>query len=361
MMILSAKSMTVAPRHPSFEGETSLWIRTAASPQIGFGHLRRSLILAKALRDCCVPLFLLNPEDTSCKVHLQSQNCYFFDGGIENAWEFLPNPAAILIDTRLSDGLDGLIRAANSRKIPVISIRDLGLNPLPSDIIIDGSIAPAESNPGLTDKGSFAGTDYLVLDPVYRSLFLRNKQIREKVRSVYINLGGGNSGRFYSKVLEGLKLWNREVDVIGIPGFVAWGQESLAQKDWSPLHFHWESSDIELFLFEADVAITAGGISSYEALCAATPLLALSYDPQQQITIERLSDLDACIDLGPGDALHPPELASVLSSIARDVDKRRSLSSRGREVVDGRGSERVAQIIRQSIHRGSQHSDGKCP
>jgi len=189
----------------------------------------------------------------------------------------------------------------------------------------------------------------MVLSPAYRCIYLQSKPIREKIRSIFINLGGGNSGKYFSKVLEGLQLWAREVDVIGVPGFTAWGQELMAQKNWSPLHFRWENRDIEQNLFHSDLAITSGGIAAYEALCAGTPLLALSYDHLQQITIRRLSNLEACIDLGLGDELDPTKLAGVLSHIETDVDKRRRLSCHGRQIVDGKGFERVAQIIRQSI------------
>lgn len=346
--------MTVAPQHSQIEGLSSLWIRTASSPQIGFGHLRRSLVLAEALQDCCTPIFLLDPDDCWSKTHLEGRDCYFFSGGVEKSWDLLPEPAAILIDTRLSGGLESLIATAKTRNIPVISVHDLGLNMLPSNIIIDGSIVPADRDSILADTKYFAGTDYMILNPVYRNLYLQDKTIREKIQSIFVNLGGGNSGKYFPRVLQGLKLWAHEVEVIGVPGFVAWGQEILAQADWSPLHFRWESGDFERLLFESDLAITAGGIAAYEALCAGTPLLALSYDPLQHTTIRRLSSSDACIDLGFAEELTPVKLAGTLSPIETDVDKRRFLSSHGRQIVDGQGSERVARIVRQSISQNSR-------
>jgi spore coat polysaccharide biosynthesis predicted glycosyltransferase SpsG len=349
MLLSSAKTMTVSPQNSRCAGLPSIWIRTSASPKLGFGHFRRSLVLAEALRDCCTPVFLLDPDDSWSQAHLEKQNCGFFSGGIETAWEALPAPAAVLVDTRLLGGLDRLITAAKTRGIPVISIHDLGLNILPSNIIVDGSIAPADAGSVNADAKYFFGTDYMILDPIYRVLYLQSKPIREKIRSVFVNLGGGISGRYFSKVLEGLQLWAREVEVIGVPGFASWGQESMAQKDWGPLIFHWENRGIEPLLFQSDLAITAGGIAAYEALCAGTPLLALSYDSLQQITIKKLSDLEACIDLGLGDELAPMKLAGILSGIDTDVEKRKLLSSHGRQIVDGQGSERVARIIRQSI------------
>jgi UDP-2,4-diacetamido-2,4,6-trideoxy-beta-L-altropyranose hydrolase len=353
MMILSAKTLTNMTMASRSADSPAFWIRTAAGAQIGFGHLRRCVTLAQMLEDYCTPLFLLDPEDCWSPEYLASQGMGFFSHGFENAWSWLPEPTAILIDTRLSNGLSDLIAQARSRRIPVISIHDLGLNPLPSDIIIDGSIAPALPQNPHPDSGYFRGTDYMILDPVYRSLHRQSKSIHEKIRSICINLGGGDSGRFYSKILDGLKQWGHEIEVVGIPGFTSWGQESLAQKDWRPLNFRWEKENIEERLFHADLAITAGGIAAYEALCAGTPLLAISYDSFQQTTLTMLRDSEACVDLGPGDELNPADLAATLSNVESDVDKRRLLSLRGKQIVDGQGAERVARIVRSAICKSS--------
>jgi spore coat polysaccharide biosynthesis predicted glycosyltransferase SpsG len=302
----------------------------------------------------------LDPDDSWSREHLQNRKYEFFSTGIEKAWELLPDPAAILIDTRLAGGLDSLITMAATRKIPVISIHDLGLNMLPSNIIIDGSIAPADGRSLHAEATYYTGTDYMILDPVYRGLYLQNRTTREKIQSIFINLGGGNSAKYYSKVLESLLLWGREVEVIGVPGFTSWGQEKFAQKYLSPLRFRWEDQHVERHLFRADLAITAGGIAAYEALCAGTPLLALSYDHLQQITIRRLRDLEACIDLGPGDEVSPMELSGILSRIETDADKRRLLSCHGRQIVDGQGCERIARIIRQSIPQNLQQIGRGC-
>ncbi len=354
MMILSAKTLTVTPKVLHCAESPVVWIRTVAGAQIGFGHLRRTIILAEALQDCCTPLFLLDPVDYSSKEHLAAQGYEFFDQGLDRIWSVLPDPIAILIDTRLTEGLDGLFKGAQKRGIPVISIHDLGLNLLPSDIIIDGSIVPVDRDSGRQNTAYCCGTDYMILDPAYNLLRPRRMQVRDKIRSILINLGGGDSHRYFPLVLEGIQLWGHEVEVVGVPGFVRWGQESLAQRDWHPLHFHWESLSVAQLLCRADLAVTAGGIAAYEALCAGTPLFALSYDSLQQTAIAAIEAVGACIALGPGDNLDPVQLARALAVIDSGCEARRLLSLRGQRIVDGLGTERVSQVIRQLIYKRSQ-------
>jgi UDP-2,4-diacetamido-2,4,6-trideoxy-beta-L-altropyranose hydrolase len=345
-----AKTLTVARQGIHLDGQPYLWIRTAAGPRIGFGHLRRCMILAQSLHDCSTPLFLLDPQDRWSREQLTDQGYEFCCEELDKAWLLFSDPSAILIDTRLTDGLDLLIAKARSREIPVISIHDLGLNPLSSDIVIDGSIAPGSFQNAFRNAEIFRGADYMILDPVLQHLHQKRRQIRNKIQSVVINLGGGNSQAFFSKILEGLKLWAQEVAVVGIRGFVRWGQDRLEQMDWRPIHFRWESTSPYQFLMNADIAITAGGLSAYEALCTGTPLLALSYDPLQQTTVHAMAGAGACIDLGPGEDLNPIRLSETLARLDADHDERARISLNGRKIVDGFGAERVSSIIRKLVH-----------
>jgi UDP-2,4-diacetamido-2,4,6-trideoxy-beta-L-altropyranose hydrolase len=310
------------------------------------------MILAQSLHDCSTPLFLLDSQDRWCQEQLTAQGYEFCCEELDKAWSLFPDPSAIIIDTRFIEGLGPLITSARNRGIPVISIHDLGLNALPSDIVIDGSMVPGSFQNIFSRKVEiFRGADYMILDPVLQSLHRKRRRTRKKIQSVVINLGGGNSQAFFPKILEGLKLWAQEVTVVGIKGFVRWGQDRLERMDWHPIHFRWESAAPYPFLMNADLAITAGGLSAYEALCTGTPLLALSFDPLQQVTIHAMAGAGACVDLGPGKDLNPMQLAETLARLDADREGRARISLKGKKIVDGCGAERVSGIVRELIRR----------
>jgi spore coat polysaccharide biosynthesis predicted glycosyltransferase SpsG len=348
-MMKGAKTLTVSSGNLSSLSGSCLWIRTGSGPQMGFGHLKRTMTLARNLKDCCLPLFLIDPSDRWSREQLADQGLAFIYEPVETIWSHLPDPKAVLIDTRENDGIRELVEEAKKRNLPVISIHDLGLNPIASDIAIDGSIAPNFKEFPNPAADFYGGTSYMILDPSYRFLFQRDKVISETIHTVFINLGGGNSGRYFTRILEGLKLWNRELEVLGAAGFYSWGQDSLARKDWGPIHFRWCRGSISYSCFRADLAITAGGISAYEALCAGTPLMALAHDRYQRTTIQSIAKENACLDLGLGEDLDPVQLPEILSGMETDREKRRMYSERGRAIADGRGIERVAHIIREAI------------
>jgi UDP-2,4-diacetamido-2,4,6-trideoxy-beta-L-altropyranose hydrolase len=345
----SAKTLTLMPRSMELRRHYCLWIHTGAGPQMGFGHLRRCIVLAESLSDCCRPLFILDPEDLwSCK-QLEQSGFDYCNLELRTAWSSQPHPHAIVLDTRVCGNLKEFIAEAREKGVPVLSIHDLGLNPLPSDIVVDGSIASINQGKGDSMAKIYIGTPYMILHPAFRLLHQRPKPIRKKIQSVFINLGGGDSRKYFLRILEGLKMWGKDVNGIGLSGFIPWGQDSLNSFNWQPMRFHWESGPAYQFIGEADLAITAGGLSAYEALCAGVPLMALSYDTLQQITIDGLEAFGACIDLGPGNVLEPAFLAEILNNIDVDQDQRVQLSENGRFLVDGLGSARVSQIIRRAL------------
>jgi len=354
------RQKTDGKKHPEDGGFRSFWIHTGAGPQMGFGHLKRCMILADELRDCARAFFVLRPEDRRSGELLEAQGFEYQNVDFSDLWRGADiYPAAILIDTRFSDGLDAFIRTAREKSVPVLSLHDLGLNPVCSDIAIDGSISGA-SKRGLPSGRIFAGADYMVLDPAFCELRRRPLRIGKEIRSVFVGLGGGDARKYFSRVLDGLRLWaagtGREIEVVGMRGFVEWGQDDFNEETLRPLRICWKTGAAAEFLRDSDLAVTAGGISAYEALCSGTPLLALSWDSLQQTTIDLMAKAGSCVSLGSGDDLTPEFLTGLLEKLDGDAAEREKMARRGMEIVDGRGAERVADIIRRAILRRPQEN-----
>ncbi|HYK89524.1 MAG TPA: hypothetical protein VE398_12185 [Acidobacteriota bacterium] len=332
-----------------------LWIRTAAGPSIGYGHLKRSLVLAKRLEGSVQPVFLLDSSDVGSRSQVAAQGWRIEPFKPIRLWSRLPLPDGVLIDTRETTGLVQLVEGARAREIPVLSIHDLGLNPLPSDVVIDGSILPSSEGFCHSDASLYTGTSYLVLEPVYAFLHEQPRRISARIESLVVNLGGGDSGGCFVKVLEGLRLWGRDIEVVGVPGFACWGQSELARSDWGSVHFRWATPDESLahLLFRADLAVTAGGLAAFEALCAGTPAMALSVDKHQHITVQTLARSGACAALGFMNDFKPVQLPELISKIDADRAKRGKMSRSGRRIVDGLGAERVSHIIQQCVFKHS--------
>jgi spore coat polysaccharide biosynthesis predicted glycosyltransferase SpsG len=339
--------------------ETVLCVRTAAGPTLGFGHLRRTLLLARMLRPHVSPLFLLDPDDLHSREQVARAEFAYEAFKPGEPWPGHISPSAILIDTRIRKGVARMISEARRRAIPVVSIHDLGLMPVASDLAIDGSIRPFATGKRHERTKYCAGLSYLVLDPVYALSRRPARPIRRHIGKVVINLGGGDSGRYFRRVLEGLRWTGLNLDVVGIPGFVCWGQEELARECWHPLRFRWaeKNEPIAELMLCADLAVTAGGLSAYEALCVGTPLCALSYDRKQRMAVRALAESGLCLDLGYGESLTPARFSFHWRRLAGDPKLRRTLAEKGRRAVDGRGAQRVCRLLRSIMMSRSTEND----
>ena len=311
--------------------------------------MKRTMSLARYLNDFCLTLFLIDPSDRWSRERLADQGLAFVCEPIDSVWSRLMEPKAILVDTRQKEGLDVFIQEAKKRHLPVASIHDHGLDPLPSDIVIDGSVVRESWNFPNPNAIFYTGPGYMILDPVYRLLHQRRKNIGAHIAKVFINLGGSDSISLFRNILNGLKLWNRDIEVLAVPGYSSWEHADISGRTWHPLDFKWIPEYVSTHCFQADLAITDGGTAAYEALCAGTPLMALSNDGCQQKSIRFLAGKDACIELGSRESFDSSRIPEILTRIEHDRMKRQSFSMNGRKIVDGGGLERVAQIIRDLV------------
>ena len=325
-------------------GKPKVWIRTAAGPAIGFGHLRRSVILAGLLEKIAQPVFLADDRDQwtprECiglgwRCREFHPGCLGLDG---------PGKGVLLIDTREEYGLEDLLREAREREVTVVSIHDLGLNPIDSDVVIDGSVLPVRG--GKPNAPNYLGTGYVVLHPMYSEVHGRPRHLSAEISSVFINLGGGDSRRFYPALLEGLRSWKPAIKIDSVCGFGSWGSDT--GDDAGLRRIGPDESVWELF-YGADAAITAGGLSALEALSCGTPLLALAHDRYQHAAVSALERAGLCLDLGLGDSLEASRVSALMEGLERDLTGRERKSAAGKLRVDGKGALRVSRILERLL------------
>jgi len=363
MTLLRAKQLTSpvasALRSGPSAGQAAVWIRTAAGPKRGFGHLRRCLVLARLLRPFASCVFLAGPRDLWTEDQAAAagfESAEFRPENVEALWSTLPPPALVLIDTRVEEGLAALVAIARARGVAVASVHDLGLSPVSSDLFIDGSLRPAVPVELPAEARVFTGPSYLVLDPVYGLLHARRGRACGPIRRVVVHLGGGDTSALFPKVIEGLRRSALTLDVVGVPGFAAWGRAELERAHVQPLRFRWATSDERVWklLARADLVITGGGISSFEAICAGAVICPVAQDELQQLSIAELARAGACVPLGLQSELSTREVGQTIQALSGEPERRAQLIEAGRRIIDGRGAERVAELLTSLLRDRTQ-------
>jgi hypothetical protein len=229
---------------------------------------------------------------------------------------------------------------AERHNILTVTIHDLGLGYVPSDLGVDGSIEPRADMRGRC--GDLSGPAYAVLDPTVPETWSRHPGRTPK--QILIALGGG--AHVYACATQLCRaIASRVPDVqIRVAAGFATGRQL------SPLdHGEWVAAPDGLAseLAAASIAIVAGGVTLYEACALGTPTIAVALTSAQHTTIRAFASRGAVID---GNRIAAG--AQTVHGVAAEVDRLfrtplacDRLALAGRHLVDGRGAFRVADRL----------------
>jgi UDP-2,4-diacetamido-2,4,6-trideoxy-beta-L-altropyranose hydrolase len=331
-------------------------VRTTASKQIGFGHLRRCLTLAGELR---------------AGIHAHAGIEFWIQGdlaalAVAEADGFParqvagPEPAttaalvrATGIGTLIVDAYD-VDEASFSALRPLlrhglVALDDLADRFLDVDMIINGSPHAAKLRyRSAPDALRLLGPEYALLRPIFRELAVHSSGAA--VTRVLVTMGGADPHGATALVVAAVRraLPGAKVDLVIGPLFGPVPDlEDLALREPSSVHLHRAPGDLAPLMADADIAVSGGGQTLYELAAAGVPTVAVCVADNQQGNIAALRD----VSLLPGGTFPEAaisgcrEVEAACRRLAADRNLRERMSGAGRALVDAMGGARVADMI----------------
>ncbi len=305
-----------------------------ASHARGMGHLYRGLVLAVALeRRGAEVRFLIN-EDTAAAAILRDRGRLFDTvplQDLESGWE-APLVERLGIRVWINDRLG--TDARHAKRVAGAGARlatfdDYGTGAPFVDVHV--AALPFDASGPPAGKRVLAGLRYLLLDPE----IARYRRIRKERRSVAVTLGGSDTHGLTVEVVRALR-------ELGVPASVILGPGFRHERELEPLldaRFP-VRRNIRVLAAELaghDLAVTAGGITLFEACAAGLPCIAIAAEPWERHAIETLSALGACVDAGDRSAFDRSALGRPVALEA--------MSRAGMAAVDLDGAERVSEAL----------------
>ncbi|MHB1126203.1 MAG: UDP-2,4-diacetamido-2,4,6-trideoxy-beta-L-altropyranose hydrolase [Bacillota bacterium] len=351
--------------------------RVDASVQMGSGHVMRSLTLAGALRERDAHVSFI------CRRELPGDYCDFIE---TKGYEVYRLPAGgqtiflaqddlyarwlgvdreqdaeqtKVVLSNMEKPVDWLIidHYSLSRKWEteirpyvdkIMVIDDLANRSHDCDILLDQNIHDDLDDPydGLVPAGclKLLGPRYALLRPEFRK-FRENIRAREGTPNrILVFLGGSDPDDITSKVLKNLQLINRpelEVDVV-VGGANPHKEKVKRACEALPrANFFFNIDNIAELISRADLAVGAGGSSTWERCCLGLPTLGLSLSPNQEILLQGAAQAGVAVDLGPSSQITSLNLAQKIENLFPGRFSLRQMSEKGMRLVDGLGVERV--------------------
>lgn len=96
---------------------------------------------------------------------------------------------------------------------------------------------------------------------------------------------------------------------------------------------------------ECDLAVVAFGVTAFECAHVGTPAIYLGLTPDHAMSAQGFEDAGFGINLGVAATLNDRRIVDALQTLVADPEKRRAMAAAGRLGIDGLGAERLAAEI----------------
>ena len=339
--------------------------RVDASSDVGFGHLSRCINLAEVLRsrgnevsficrgdelqsfrtleDRLFATVLL-PSLATGEVCNQQQDA---DQTIEALKEMSPD--WLIVDHyRLDKQWEQIMRP---HVIKIAVIEDLPSRRHDCDLLLDQNFSDRSND---AFRGQVPDACELLLGPRFALISEEFKRIREvktkptnELKRVFVFCGGSDPQNLTQQVIDELsiaELSNIAIDVV-IGAQNKNFNRDASRKLKENFEIHDAGSRFAQIMRRADLAIGAGGTTTWERVCLGVPSVVVSIAENQNPACEKLGSDGLVNYLGAQASLRPGVIRDAVIEAKDNYASLFDQIERGQILVDGRGCERVAEVM----------------
>lgn len=328
--------------------------RVDASADIGIGHLMRCLALSEELtkkgHSC---FFVTKTDNDELASKIRKKNDLF---QLNPNLDLNQDAEALIkfsnensIDWIVTDhyGIDAeYIQNLKKKNFKVLSIDDFAQIHYFSDIVLNQNIGSEKLRYSSEKDTKFLlGPKYAILRD--QLLTRENKKGPNDVKKILIMIGGTDKGNLILKILKSLKSFNKAEFLVVIGPLNPHYDEIKNYVEDNGLKAKVIKSPenmADLYL-ESDIAISAGGTSSYEFSYFGIPNLIIAIADNQLIISNEFDKQNISIYLGEKDQFSPEKLQNKFNELISNSSLRKKLSGNGKRLVDGKGKQRIVEFM----------------
>ncbi len=342
-----------------------LLLRADASPLIGTGHVMRCLALVQAWQAAGGRATFASAEMPAALVkRLQGEGIETVrveavaasanDSAATAAIARTENAEWTVVDGyRFSPDYYGALRAEGLR---ILAVDDMAhLECYPVDILLNQNLsATSERYAGKAEAvNMLLGTRFALLRREFWPWRDHPRTFAPEATRILVTFGGSDPDNVTAKAIVALALLRTpaleaRVVVGGCNEHLA-ALESLVGPANGSIRLERDVRSMPELMAWADLAITAGGSTSWEMAFMGLPALMLVLSKDQEGVADSLQQRGVVLNLGWADRVSPEQLATAIHSLGSNAGLRQKLSQEGRELVDGLGAQRVTQALRGKL------------
>lgn len=331
-----------------------IYIRADMNAQIAMGHIMRCLSIADALHGLGEPVrFILADEQAVSLLKQRGYDAIVLHTKWNHMEEELPVLSQVIqnehIEKMLIDSYQVTQRYLTelSKLVTIFYIDDLKLFEYPVDAVIcyANYWKKFQYKINGTRTTYLLGMKYVPLKQAFWNC--EAKIISEKANNLLILTGGSDPFNVTEQILDSIDTYQfQTIDVIC--GIYNTNYNKFVKKyeNNKNIKFHQAVNNIEQYMKNADIAISAGGTTLYELCAIGTPAISFSFADNQLDNVRQFQE-DGLIDY-LGDARMDDIAGTINQYLTRyrnDFELRKEKSERMQKMIDGKGAIHLAEAL----------------
>jgi UDP-2,4-diacetamido-2,4,6-trideoxy-beta-L-altropyranose hydrolase len=334
--------------------------RADASPQIGTGHVMRCLALGQSCRKVGErPVFVMCTVTPTMRDRLDSEgfevkilDCV--PGSIDDAKQTVEASNDVSALWIVVDGYHfdrTYQRSIKELGKKLLLIDDNGCaSHYYADIVLNQNIFASENLYSKREHYTslLLGTRYALLREEFLVWQGWKRKIPEFAQNILVTLGGSDPENVTRKVYDAiLQLKFNRLNVIIVAANNRYSDQMKHLTDESKVNMEFRSNVEKMsdLMAWADVAISAGGTSTWELAFMGLPMITIAIADNQCQIVEELSKDGVAVNAGWHKDVTPSMIAENISDLICDSKKRSEMSQRAQALVDGNGAAWVLKSL----------------
>lgn len=332
-------------------------IRVDSNGTIGTGHLMRCLAMARELEKSCQVVFVL--ADRMGTELLEKEG--FTYRCLESQWNQMEDEIEAVCQVIREEKAKVLLIDSYQvtrhylecvrRLIKTVYIDDLHEFLYPCDLLVNYAVYAKDYDyeKKYQDKATklLIGCSFVPLRQEFAAL--PEKAINEQIKNILVLTGGTDSCHFALQIIRqiaGIREY-KNIKFHIICGKYNQDMKQLRELEkvnWN-VQVYCNLFELGRFMRNADIAISAGGITLYELAASGTPTVGYSLADNQLENLKSFADKGCLLSVGDIRQGFPKEELLKRLEELTDREKREGLSHRMKQLVDGNGCRRLAEAI----------------
>jgi UDP-2,4-diacetamido-2,4,6-trideoxy-beta-L-altropyranose hydrolase len=333
----------------------SVLFRCDASPSIGLGHLVRCLALADELHENHGVAVSFAMRASPLASQMVKRRSYPIlqapDGTVFNqeAWLHdcvLKSEAQILVVDVRDDLSKAALESLAGKGTVIAVLDDLSDRRWAADLAFYPPVPQVRGVVWSGFRGRFCvGWEWIVL----RSQFAEPFPPRDTSKcSLLVAMGGSDPAGLTLKAVRALDRLDEEFESVIIvgAGFCHWqALGDLLSQTRRRFTVREDVSEMSAAMAQADLAVCSFGMTSYELAAMGVPAVCVCLTEDHAESASALVAAGMGISVGINDQDTGTRLAAAVEGLLVDKNARAQMSLWARELVDGRGASRIAEML----------------